>query len=33
MGISEKTVEAQLTKALTRLRTELGRINFWIFFL
>jgi RNA polymerase sigma factor (sigma-70 family) len=33
MGISEKTVEVHLTRALKKLRIELGRMNFWIFLL
>jgi RNA polymerase sigma-70 factor (family 1) len=33
MGIAEKTVEAQLTKALSRLRVQLAQMNFWMFLL
>lgn len=33
MGISEKTVEAQLTKALKVMRTQLSHLSSWHFFL
>jgi RNA polymerase sigma-70 factor (family 1) len=33
MGIAEKTVEAQLTKALSRLRVQLAQMNFWMMLL
>ncbi|ATP57387.1 RNA polymerase sigma-70 factor [Pedobacter ginsengisoli] len=33
LGISEKTVEAQITISLKKLKTHLGKMSFWIFFL
>jgi RNA polymerase sigma-19 factor, ECF subfamily len=33
MGISEKTVENQMTIALRKLRISLGRLSFWILFI
>jgi len=32
MGISEKTVEVQITNALKKLRTHLGNVSCWLFF-
>lgn len=32
LGISEKTVSVQLHRALNKLRTELGKMHFWIYF-
>ena len=31
-GISEKTVSAQLHRALSKLRKELGKMHFWMYF-
>jgi RNA polymerase sigma-70 factor (family 1) len=32
LGISEKTVSVQLHRALNKLRAELGKMHFWIYF-